>query len=79
MKRLKSILGVTVLFIAAVAITLVLAGQSQVQAHTEQKSAPATVTNSGSPAGAAIGTVVVRGSLNGSLQPAEEPWRNWLR
>jgi hypothetical protein len=79
MKRLKSILGVTVLFIAAVAVALVFAGQSRVLAHAGQKAAPATTADSRHPVEPAKRTVVVGGSLNGDLRPAEEPWRNWLR
>ncbi|MDR3404625.1 MAG: hypothetical protein P4L99_19135 [Chthoniobacter sp.] len=39
----------------------------------------ANPTGSSDPAKTDKGAVLVHGSLNGSLTPAEEPWRNWLR
>jgi len=79
MKRLKNILGVTVFFIAVVAMALVFAMQSRALAHGDHKTAPAAAKDSSKPVAPDKGTVVVRGSLNGNLRPPEEPWQQWLR
>jgi hypothetical protein len=81
MKRLKSIVGAAILFFAAIAIALLCARPAHVFAQAAPPKAPAaTTTNAPHSAEPAGGTIVIGGSLNGSLNPPEDsPWRHWLR
>ncbi|MEP6671922.1 MAG: hypothetical protein ABJF10_22360 [Chthoniobacter sp.] len=79
MKRLKNILGAGLLFGAAIAVVLFSAGRPHVLAHPDQTLPAATATDSHPAAELSKGTVVVGGSLNGSLNPPDSPWRHWLR
>ncbi len=46
---------------------------------TVQKAESANMANPRGREQTTRGTVVVGGSLNGSLEPEESPWKNWLR
>jgi len=82
MKRLKSIVGTAILFVAAIAVALLCARPAHMFAQAAPPKAPphAATTNTPHSAEPAGGTIVIGGSLNGSLHPPEDsPWRHWLQ